>query len=97
MKKKKLGKLGPATEKKILPVETDPQKLVTHCCGLNIYNTGEEVKLKPNNEYPDWLWEVRLGPPPPLNELNPETKEYWRRIRKQAIRRDFKLAHLRKF
>lgn len=97
LKKKKLGKTGPVIEKKILPVETDPEKLVKYACGTNIYKTGEDILLKPDNEYPDWLWSIRLGPPPPLEELNPESKEYWRRIRKLAMRRNNKLHQLRKF
>jgi hypothetical protein len=30
-------------------VETDPEKLVTHCCGLNYSIGGEPPKLKPGN------------------------------------------------
>lgn len=97
LKKKKLGKTGPLVEKKVLPVETDPQKLTTYCCGSNIYKTGEDVKLKLDNEYPDWLWQVRLGPPPSLEELDPNTKQYWQKVRKLAIRRNYKLSQLRKF
>lgn len=43
------------------PVEKDPNKLVTYCCGLNYFIEGEEVKLKPDNEYPDWLYDVYIG------------------------------------
>lgn len=42
---KKAGKLGPIVEKKVLPVETDPQKLVNYVCGSNIYIKGEDVKV----------------------------------------------------
>lgn len=42
--KKKVGKLG-TMEKKELPVETDPVKLVNYVCGSNIYTTGEDVKV----------------------------------------------------
>lgn len=97
LKKKKLGKTGPVSEKRILPVETDPERLVTYCCGSNIYKTGEDVKLKPDSEYPNWLWEIRLGPPPSLEELDPNTKEYWRRLRKLGIERNLKLSSLKKF
>ncbi|CAH2210240.1 jg5451, partial [Pararge aegeria aegeria] len=41
--KKKLSKLG-SMEKKQLPVETDPEKLVNYVCGSNIYTTGEDIK-----------------------------------------------------
>lgn len=47
-KKGKLGKLGPVAEKKVIPVETDPKKLVNFVCGSNIYVKGEDVKV--NNE-----------------------------------------------
>lgn len=60
-KKKKLSKLGPMMEKKIVPVETDAQKLVNYVCGSNVLNGGEEMKLKADDEYPDWLWTLRTG------------------------------------
>lgn len=44
--KKKLGKLG-TMEKRELPVETDPHKLVTQVCGANILTSGEEVQVYP--------------------------------------------------
>lgn len=96
LKKKKVGKGGAVAEKTILPVETDVQKLTTYCCGSNIYKTGEDVKLKPNNEYPEWLWQTRLGPPPPLEELDPNTIEYWARVRKIGMERNRKLMRLKK-
>lgn len=42
---KKPGKLGPVVEKKIIPVETDTQKLVNYVCGSNIYIKGEDIKV----------------------------------------------------
>lgn len=42
--KKKGGKLA-TMEKKEMPVETDPVKLVHFVCGSNIYTTGEDVKV----------------------------------------------------
>lgn len=97
LKKKKLAKMGPIVEKKVLPVETDPVKLVTYCCGSNIYKTGEDVKLKPDSEYPEWLWALRTGPAVPLEELDPESKTYWRRVKKMAMKRNNKLLSIRKF
>lgn len=44
-KKKKLGKLGPIMEKKIIPVETDANKLVNYVCGSNYLKTGEDIKV----------------------------------------------------
>ncbi|KAK4884599.1 hypothetical protein RN001_000870 [Aquatica leii] len=96
LKKKKLGKLGAVAEKKVLPVETDPERLVSYACGTNIFKTGEDVKLLRDDEYPSWLWDVRTGPPPPLEELDPNSKQYWRRIRKMAIKNNIKLQKAKK-
>ncbi|XP_066156762.1 large ribosomal subunit protein mL54 isoform X2 [Euwallacea fornicatus] len=97
MKKKKMVKSGPAIEKKVLPVETDPNRLVNYCCGSNIYLTGEDIKLAPNSEYPEWLWSIRTGPTPPLEDLDPNSMEYWRKVRKMAIKQNMQLLKLKKF
>ena len=61
-------------KRKDLPVETDANKLVTYCCGLNLFKEGgEEVQLKPDSEYPEWLWSVKLDGARNLEELDPET------------------------
>ncbi|XP_062542974.1 large ribosomal subunit protein mL54 [Armigeres subalbatus] len=96
-KKKKLGKLGPVVEKKEIPVETDAKKLVSYVCGSNLLKTGEDIKLKPDSEYPDWLWSLHVGKPLTLEEMDPETKEYWRKLRRMALQRNNKLAKLKKF
>lgn len=98
-KGKKLTKgKGPTSEKKVLPVETDTEKLVNYCCGTNILKEGgEDIKLKPDSEYPDWLWNIRTGPAPTIDELDPNTKQYWRRLRKINLRRNNKMKSLRKF
>lgn len=43
--KKKGGKLT-TVEKKEMPVESDPNRLVSHVCGSNIYVTGEDVQVR---------------------------------------------------
>ncbi|XP_023168688.1 39S ribosomal protein L54, mitochondrial [Drosophila hydei] len=96
-KKKKLGKLGPIMEKKVIPVETDANKLVNYVCGSNYLKTGEDIKLKPDAEYPDWLWTLNTERIIPLEELDPDTKQYWRRLRKMALRRNNQLSKLKKF
>ncbi|XP_053620498.1 large ribosomal subunit protein mL54 isoform X2 [Plodia interpunctella] len=93
--KKKVGKLT-TMEKKVLPVETDAQKLVTHVCGSNIYTTGEDVKIKDDSEYPEWLWELRTVPAK-LEELDPGSKRYWLRVRAAGMRRNNMLKSMRKF
>ncbi|KAL6255477.1 hypothetical protein P5V15_013813 [Pogonomyrmex californicus] len=97
---KKLGvkKMSVTVEKKLLPVETDVNRLLTHVCGTNIYKKGEEdVKLKSDSEYPSWLWNIRTGAPPPLEEMDPNTKQYWRRLRLLGIRKYKKERSTRKF
>ncbi|XP_024889347.1 39S ribosomal protein L54, mitochondrial [Temnothorax curvispinosus] len=95
---KKSKKTLVAIEKKVLPVETDVNRLLTHVCGTNIYKEGgEDVELKSDSEYPSWLWNIRTGPPPPLEELDPNTKQYWRRLRLLGLRRNNKERTTRKF
>ena len=99
-KGKKVGKggKGPTVEKVVLPVETDANKLVKYCCGTNLLKEGgQDVELKPDSEYPEWLWNIRTGPAPPLEELDPNTKEYWKRLRREGIKRKNKLRKLKKF
>ncbi|XP_023950668.2 39S ribosomal protein L54, mitochondrial [Bicyclus anynana] len=94
--KKKISKLG-SMEKKQLPVETDPERLVNYVCGSNIYITGEDVKIKDDSEYPDWLWTLNTGKPPRIEDLDPNTKQYWLRVRAAGMRRNNKLRSMRKF
>lgn len=79
--KKKVVK-GPK-QKIELPVEEDVNKLLNYVCGSNIYKQGEDIKLKPDSEYPEWLWKIRTEPLK-LSDLDPNTKQYWRYIRKMA-------------
>ncbi|KOC59779.1 39S ribosomal protein L54, mitochondrial [Habropoda laboriosa] len=77
-----------AVQQKIdIPVEKDVNKLITYVCGSNIYNDGEDVKLKPDSEYPEWIWNIRTEPLK-LEDLDPNTKQYWRYVRKQAMKRN---------
>lgn len=81
----------------MLPVEADVNKLLKYVCGSNIYKEGQDIELMSDSEYPDWLWTIRIGPAPPLEELDPNTKTYWRRVRKMGIKRYNKLSALKKF
>lgn len=44
-----------------MPVETDAKKLVNFVCGSNILKEGQDIELKPDSEYPDWLWNLNIG------------------------------------
>ncbi|XP_055969198.1 large ribosomal subunit protein mL54 [Sorex fumeus] len=92
------GKGGvPSEALKDPDVCTDPARLTTHAMGVNIYKGGEDVALKPDSEYPEWLFQMNLGPPKTLEELDPESREYWRLLRKQNIWRNNRLSKSRKF
>ncbi|KAK9307313.1 hypothetical protein QLX08_002327 [Tetragonisca angustula] len=93
VEKKKVIK---AQEKIILPVEEDVNKLLNYVCGSNIYKEGEDVKLKPDSEYPEWLWNIRTEPLK-LEDLDPNTKQYWRYIRKQALIKNNKFRKTQRF
>ncbi|XP_051551081.1 39S ribosomal protein L54, mitochondrial-like [Myxocyprinus asiaticus] len=69
----------------------DPVKLCTHAVGVNIFKQGEDPPLKPKEEYPEWLFQLDLGPTKKLNELDPDSREYWKLLRKEHIWRHNKL------
>ena len=61
--------------------------MVKYCCGLNILKTGgTEVELKPDSEYPKWLYELSLDKGPDLESMDKNTLEYWTRKRNLALR-----------
>ncbi|XP_065570341.1 large ribosomal subunit protein mL54-like [Artemia franciscana] len=95
-KKGKAGKLGQTSEKVKLPVETDPVKLVTYCCGSNFMKEGEDIKLKEDSEYPEWLWNLRLKEKN-LEDMDPETLEYWEYVRELNNIRYKRIAQTKDF
>lgn len=40
----------------------------------------EPVKIKPDSEYPDWIWELRLDRHPGHEIYDPNTKEFWENV-----------------
>ena len=70
-----------------MEVETDPEKLVNYCCGLNYKIDGEEIKLKPKEEYPDWLFTMDVKRPKPKSwEIEDKNSiEYFEACRLEAM------------
>ena len=48
---------------------------LTHCTGLNYFKDGEDPKLLPDEEYPDWLWEL-ARPPMKVPDYEKKKQEY---------------------
>ncbi|XP_053556702.1 39S ribosomal protein L54, mitochondrial [Bombina bombina] len=90
------GKAGVKEVLKGPDVCKDPAILTTHAMGVNIYKTGQDVKLKEDSDYPEWLFQLDLGPPKKLEELSPDTPEYWKLLRKLNIWRNNRLAKNKK-
>ncbi|XP_071965198.1 large ribosomal subunit protein mL54-like [Antedon mediterranea] len=75
----------------------DPEDLVKYCVGLNYFKEGPEIELKPDSEYPDWLWNLHIGPPQKLDDMDPNTRQYWRKLRKMHMKRNNALSKGKKF
>ncbi|KAM9479921.1 large ribosomal subunit protein mL54-like [Salvelinus alpinus] len=54
----------------------DPVKLTSHAVGVNIFKQGDNPALKPHKEYPEWLFQLQLGPLKDIHELKPDSREY---------------------
>ena len=54
------------------------------CLGANYYKTGEDPVIRPEGEYPEWL---RNLDPDKQMDVDPDSKQYWRRTRKKEAHR----------
>ena len=59
-----------------LPDCQDAEYLCRFVAGSNYRKEGQDVEIKPDSEYPDWLWSMRIGEPD-IRQMDPESKEYW--------------------
>ncbi|KAF3690956.1 39S ribosomal protein L54, mitochondrial [Channa argus] len=75
----------------------DPVRLTSYAVGANIFKQGEDPKLKSPVEYPEWLFQLNLGSPKKLHELESDSWEYWKRLRKENIWRFNRLHKGKKF
>lgn len=92
------GKKGMVKEELKGPeVCKDAARLTSYAVGVNIFKQGEDPKLKPPEEYPEWLFQLNLGEPKKLHELESDSWEYWKRLRKENIWRFNRLHRGKKF
>ncbi|TMS20166.1 39S ribosomal protein L54, mitochondrial-like [Larimichthys crocea] len=75
----------------------DPIRLTSYAVGVNIFKQGEDPQLKPPEEYPEWLFKLNLGEVKKLHELDTDTWEYWKRLRKENMWRFNRLHKGKKF
>ncbi|XP_019936577.1 large ribosomal subunit protein mL54 [Paralichthys olivaceus] len=75
----------------------DPVRLTSHAVGVNIFKQGDDPTLKAPEEYPEWLYQLNLGEPKKLHELESDNLEYWKRLRKENIWRFNRLHKGKKF
>ena len=71
----------PTTIQQYLDAETDPEKLVNYCCGLNYKKDQEPVAIKPDSAYPDWLFGLEKLDKIPLDQLDKDINTFAMRIR----------------
>ena len=81
-------------------METDPVKLVTTVAGSN-YRTIEgsaDIVLKPDSEYPDWLWTMNVERPLPMAKDMPKgTLEYYEKLHEEEKARRRRLSQGKRF
>ncbi|XP_060582954.1 large ribosomal subunit protein mL54-like [Ruditapes philippinarum] len=74
-------------KKKELEVVTDARILCTRLCGGNINKEGDDPVIGPDEDYPDWLWTLRIDrKTTPLEELSEDDPAYWKKLKIETIR-----------
>ena len=67
-----------------IEAETDPEKLVKFCCGLNYKKDQPAVEIKEDASYPDWLFGLEKLDKIDLDQLDKDSWEYWNRYNAQG-------------
>ncbi|CAF1291024.1 unnamed protein product [Adineta ricciae] len=80
----KKGAVITSTVQQYIEAETDPEKLVNYCCGLNYKKDQPPVEIKADSTYPEWLFGLEKLDKISLDELDKDTWEYWTRYNEQG-------------
>jgi hypothetical protein len=78
------GAVTTTTIQQYIEAETDPEKLVNYCCGLNYKKDQPPVEIKADSSYPDWLFGLEKLDKIDLDQLDKDTWEYWTRYNEQG-------------
>lgn len=62
------------------------------CVGANYFKTGEDPVIRAESEYPEWLWGLI-----DQQEPGPDSKQYWRRIKKEESQRRLTILREKKY
>lgn len=59
---------------------------------------GEEPKLKPDSEYPDWLWTLDTQPKRnvTIDDFEPDSQEYWDFLKMEARKQKHKRMQIKR-
>ena len=69
-----------------------PELNMKICQGLNIRTGGEDPQILEESHYPTWLWALLDSP----DNLTPDDKRYWSRLRKARLRANNNLLKRRR-
>ena len=69
-----------------------PELNMKTCQGLNIRTGGEDPQILEESNYPTWLWALLDSP----DNLTPDDKRYWSRLRKARLRANNNLLKRRR-
>ncbi|VDM21086.1 unnamed protein product [Wuchereria bancrofti] len=78
-------------------IDLNTEKLCTHVCVNYLLDGGEDPKILPDSEYPQWLFELRLEGKKELEDLDPEVDGwlYWREYRLRQLRQIRRIEKLK--
>lgn len=81
-----------AAKKELMAPREAPELNMNICQGLNIHTSGEDPQILEESHYPNWLWTLLDSP----DNLTPDDKRYWSRLRKARIRANNSLLKRRR-